>query len=100
MKRRGHWDGSECCWVLSTYNSQQAQHPWLGQVPSSVSLEIPDPDTITAVARIEGLLFQLPWAQVLPHSTCQLPSPWTVLGQAVPESQLPGWKRHFPGGGL
>lgn len=86
--------------LLSRRNSQQAQHPWLSQVPRSVYLEIPDPGTVTAAARVEGLPFQLPWAQVLPQSTCQPPFPWAVLGQAVPESQLPCWRRQLPGGGL
>lgn len=74
--------------LASTHDSQQAQHPRLSEVPKSVSVEIPEPGTITAAARVEGLPLQLPWAQVLPHSTCQPPSPWAVLGRAVPASTL------------
>lgn len=61
-------------------------HSTHGCVKSQVlSLVIPDPGTTTATVRTYVLPFQLPWAQVLPHSTCQPPSPWAVLGQAVPE---------------
>lgn len=99
MKRKGHQDGSESCWAPSTHNSQQAQHPWLSQVLSSVFLEIPDPGTITAAARIEGLPFQLPWAQVLPHSTCQPHHLGLFWGRLCQRSSFHAGRGSFQAGG-